>query len=1011
MQSAPSPTLTDEQQAAAHAPIDAALAVLAAAGTGKTTTIVARVRHILDQGVPPDQLLVLTFSRKAAAEFQDRLRRHVPGAAEAATACTFHAFSWLLIRHHWAEAGFGRRPSILAAEQQELALMTEAITWDRLAAVRHDICGWLFLRRSAAWPEIVATAAERHADLYDQCLRQALDAHQHGQQPGSQGRLTADEAAQRPFTQLAVRLQLLLVTWLHDALRRRFASQRGDPGLEGGVLELLAMADKQAPVLLKWLEGQKRRGCMPDGDMYAALCAGGKHAGECGERLKWLYRVGAAYQQELLRQNLVTLTDLPLLAKQLLARGGAALAWAQQRWRHVLCDEFQDTGGTSLDLLVLLMGERRSVTVVGDDDQAIYSFLSAEPQVFPKFLRHFGGQQLCLQTNFRSTAAICAFGGALLHGNRRQAHKCMMPARADACAPVWVRQFHTAQLEAAATASEVLRLWREEAVPYRDMCLLYRCLRLQGTQPHAPLMAALRRLRIPHVLVSQVQLSEDPGVAALCSYLAAALGSDPAFRALLSLPHHGLGPEVCGAIMQQQAAARLAGRAPPGLLVCAERLCSQAGIQQEGHRQQQDTDRVSAAAGQLHTADLRELRRLVLLLRSVRAAAGRQPLPEAVGLVLRDSGLLPWLQQQGMAASPGSESGQEAAAFAEELPAPLRRALHKAQQLMEERQGAQQEAAAASSGASNGFEAPALAGGTSAAAARGLSSSQQQQAGDELLQELLSRLAQDTAADEGCDGLEREQQQQPQQQAGEGQQGEGGNQGAASQSPGAITISTIHAAKGLEWRIVLMPSVCEGVLPLPLFTDQSQAAAAAAGAAGGEDSSEADYGACQRAHVEEERRLFHVAATRARDRLLVSYVQPPPPAAPPDPGDEEAEAAPPAYSAADAACLPQCSSILAGAVRRLRCQQEVLQLEGQLPEHGSAGTWEDSQPPGLLAHDGNSRSPLKARQLQSAPKLSVAEQVRQKLAANPHAGGLGTKGSIAKAPRRPRQKVSGEVLR
>jgi superfamily I DNA/RNA helicase len=319
--------------------------------------------------------------------------------------------------------------------------------------------------------------------------------------------------------------------------------------------------------------------------------------------------------------------------------------------------------------------------------------------------------------------------------------------------------------------------------------------------------------------------------------------------------------------------------------VCAERLCSQAGIQQEGHCQQQDTDRVSAAAGQLHTADLRELHRLVLLLRGVRAAAGRQPLPEAVGLVLWDSGLLAWLQQQGLAAAPGSGSRQEAAAFGEELPGPLGRAIHKAQQLMQERQRAKQETVAGSSGASDGFEAPAAAGGTSAAAVRD-ACGQQQQAGDELLlQELLSRLAQDTAADEGCDGSEREQQQQPQQQqAEEGQQGEGGQQEGAPQSPGAITISTIHAAKGLEWRVVLMPSMCEGALPLPLFTDQSQAAAAAAGAAGGEDSSEADYGACQRAHVEEERRLFHVAATRARDRLLVSYVQPPPPAAPPYPG-------------------------------------------------------------------------------------------------------------------------------
>lgn len=69
----------------------------------------------------------------------------------------------------------------------------------------------------------------------------------------------------------------------------------------------------------------------------------------------------------------------------------------------------------------------------------------------------------------------------------------MVPARAGACRPVHVRQFHTAEEEAAALADEVLRLWREEGVAYSSVCVLYRCLRLQGAELHAPLTASLRR--------------------------------------------------------------------------------------------------------------------------------------------------------------------------------------------------------------------------------------------------------------------------------------------------------------------------------------------------------------------------------------------------------------------------------------------------------------------------------------------------------------------------------------
>jgi superfamily I DNA/RNA helicase len=207
---------------------------------------------------------------------------------------------------------------------------------------------WLFLPPSAHWPEVVEAAAERHAQLYGQCLRAALAAHnadERQQQPGSPQALTAEAAAARPFLQLPARLQLLLLTELHAELCRRFDRQRFE-GEGWGVQDLLDSAAAQAPHFLAWLEAEKR-GRLPDAAAYAALCAGAglSRSPEVQGRQKQLLRVAAAYQAELVRLGLAALADLPLLARRALAaEGSAALEWARERWRHVLVDEFQDTG-------------------------------------------------------------------------------------------------------------------------------------------------------------------------------------------------------------------------------------------------------------------------------------------------------------------------------------------------------------------------------------------------------------------------------------------------------------------------------------------------------------------------------------------------------------------------------------------------------------------------------------------------------------------------------------------
>ncbi|WP_062516798.1 ATP-dependent helicase [Demequina gelatinilytica] len=91
--------------------------ILAGAGTGKTTTIVARVRHLLRQGVPPERILAITFTRRAAAEIRSRVQGDLAGASSSVAAMTFHG--WAMREVRGAPDVFGYEGwSVLDAEDQ-----------------------------------------------------------------------------------------------------------------------------------------------------------------------------------------------------------------------------------------------------------------------------------------------------------------------------------------------------------------------------------------------------------------------------------------------------------------------------------------------------------------------------------------------------------------------------------------------------------------------------------------------------------------------------------------------------------------------------------------------------------------------------------------------------------------------------------------------------------------------------------------------------------------------------
>ncbi|HEY2267844.1 MAG TPA: UvrD-helicase domain-containing protein, partial [Streptosporangiaceae bacterium] len=107
-----------QQQVVDHA--GGPLLVLAGPGTGKTTTIVATVAdRIENRGISPERILVLTFSRKAAAELRERITARLRRTTREPLAVTFHSYAYALARREFVLAG-DEPPRLLSAPEQLL---------------------------------------------------------------------------------------------------------------------------------------------------------------------------------------------------------------------------------------------------------------------------------------------------------------------------------------------------------------------------------------------------------------------------------------------------------------------------------------------------------------------------------------------------------------------------------------------------------------------------------------------------------------------------------------------------------------------------------------------------------------------------------------------------------------------------------------------------------------------------------------------------------------------------
>ncbi|MFJ2748940.1 UvrD-helicase domain-containing protein [Streptomyces sp. NPDC087297] len=475
------------------------LLVLAGPGTGKTTTLVEAVTARVEAGTDPARILILTFSRKAAVELRDRAALRL-GGARAPQATTFHSFCYGLVRAHQDTDLFADPLRLLSGPEQDVMVRTLLEGQRRIRSIR--------------WPDD---------------LRAALTT--------------------RGFA---------------DEVRAVLARAR-ELGL--GPQALSSFADRIG---------------RPDWKAAAAFLS---------EYLDVLDMQGTLDYAELLHRAVLLAERTPSLASA---------------YDAIFVDEYQDTDASQLRLLRALTGPGGTLVAFGDPDQSIYAFRGADINNILDFESAFPGARVrALTVGRRSGAALLAATRLLttrmpvprLPSEAVRAHRNLAPVREGG--RVEVLTYPTAGAELDNIADILRRAHLEDGVPWQDMAVLVRA----GGRTLPAMRRALIAAGVPtETDATDTPLRHEPAVAPLLTALRlTATEADAPVPALsegapdAAEPSPGLSPEEPAGSADQASPAGEVGPGPgaaPGPHALPAGGPAQAAALAEG-----DSDAVAAGPG------------------------------------------------------------------------------------------------------------------------------------------------------------------------------------------------------------------------------------------------------------------------------------------------------------------------------------------------------------------------------------------------------------------------------
>ncbi|MFU8894537.1 MAG: ATP-dependent helicase [Luteolibacter sp.] len=354
--------LNDQQIEAVTTKAERAL-VIAGAGSGKTRTLTYRVAWLLDHKVSPANILLLTFTNKAAKEMITRVRDLVGVDTSDLWAGTFHSIGARILRRHAEEIGFTRSFSILDRDDQKQLL----------------------------------SACIKDMDI---------------------------DTTYRRFPKAEVLASIFSLADNTETPLEEVVAERGD-------------------TLYEWLPQIEEL------------------------REKYIKR-----KQE---GNSMDFDDLICLTANLLEERPDLTRLYQQKFRHVLVDEYQDTNRVQARMIDLLSGgDGTSLMAVGDDSQSIYSWRGADVGLILGFTRQYHGAKVfTIETNYRSVPEILDLSNAAIRANAGRFEKNLRSYRDSGGAKPALVALEDPSSQAAFVAQRIEEM-QDEGVDLNEIVVLYR---------------------------------------------------------------------------------------------------------------------------------------------------------------------------------------------------------------------------------------------------------------------------------------------------------------------------------------------------------------------------------------------------------------------------------------------------------------------------------------------------------------------------------------------------------
>lgn len=189
------------------------------------------------------------------------------------------------------------------------------------------------------------------------------------------------------------------------------------------------------------------------------------------------------YNHRLRKANLIDFDDMLLYCYELLSRREDILALWQNKYRYILIDEFQDINEVQYEIIKMLAGPENNLFIVGDDDQSIYRFRGAKPEIMLNFPKDYPDcEQIILDINYRSAACIVSAANNVVQKNLNRYNKNVNAAR-DTGGELVVRQFNTLAEQNMMLADEIIRL-NKSGISLNEIAVLVRTNMGSGAMLH-----------------------------------------------------------------------------------------------------------------------------------------------------------------------------------------------------------------------------------------------------------------------------------------------------------------------------------------------------------------------------------------------------------------------------------------------------------------------------------------------------------------------------------------------